>query len=133
MSEEYNQNGQAPENGSLKQEWKGVGKGLGETFSGLGNSLVRTAKVGLNAADDWASGNENTNREEEKQAMKDGWKDFGHSFVDTAEDFGKASVKSVKRGVDSVDDVTDSPKPSENTSSNYAESNSSENNGSSSL
>ena len=31
---------------SLSGEWKSVGKGLGKTFSGLGKTLIKTAKVG---------------------------------------------------------------------------------------
>ena len=41
--------------------------------------------------------------------MKEGWKEFGRDFVNTAEDLGKASVKSVKKGVDSVDSETEEP------------------------
>ena len=103
MGDENNTNNQNEE--CLRDNWADVGKGLGRTFSGLGRSLVQTAKVGVNAASDWADGKEVDNSSEKAQ-MKEGWKNFGHSFVDTAEDFGKASVKSVKKGVDKVDDAT---------------------------
>lgn len=103
MADENNTNNQNEE--CLRSEWKSFGQGMGRTFSGLGKSLVQTAKVGVNAASDWADGKEVDNTAE-KQQMKEGWKNFGHSFVDTAEDFGKASVKTVKKGVDKVDDAT---------------------------
>ncbi len=89
----------------LRDDWADFGKGMGNTFSGLGKSLVQTAKVGLNAASDWIDGNKVDNTAE-KQQVKEGWKNFGHSFVDTAEDFGKASVRTVKKGVDKVDNAT---------------------------
>lgn len=89
----------------LRDDWADFGKGMGNTFSGLGKSLVQTAKVGLNAASDWVDGNKVDNTAE-KQQVKEGWKNFGHSFVDTAEDFGKASVRTVKKGVDKVDNAT---------------------------
>jgi len=88
----------------LRDDWADFGKGMGNTFSGLGKSLVQTAKVGLNAASDWVDGNKVDNTAE-KQQVKEGWKNFGHSFVDTAEDFGKASVRTVKKGVDKVDNA----------------------------
>lgn len=88
----------------LRDDWADFGKGMGNTFSGLGKSLVQTAKVGLNAASDWVDGNKVDNTAE-KQQVKESWKNFGHSFVDTAEDFGKASVRTVKKGVDKVDNA----------------------------
>ncbi len=88
----------------LRDDWADFGKGMGNTFSGLGKSLVQTAKVGLNAASDWVDGNKVDNTAE-KQQVKEGWKNFGHSFVDTAEDFGKASIRTVKKGVDKVDNA----------------------------
>lgn len=88
----------------LRDDWADFGKGMGKTFAGLGKSLVQTAKVGVNAASDWVDGNKVDNTAE-KQQVKEGWKNFGHSFVDTAEDFGKASIRTVKKGVDKVDNA----------------------------
>ena len=105
MGNENNTNnaGGAAGDESLKENWKGVGKGLGKTFSGLGKTLIKTAKVGLDKADDWAEGKED-DRSEATQSMKDGWKEFGHNFVDTAEDLGKTSIKSAKKGADKVEE-----------------------------
>jgi len=85
---------------NLKNDWKVVGKGLGKTFSGLGKTLVKTAKVGIEKADDWAEGRENTDHSEEVKSMKEGWNAFGNNFVDSATDLGKTTVKTVKQGVD---------------------------------
>lgn len=40
---------------STKQEWKETGKDLGHAFKGLGKTLVRTVKTGVDAATDWAA------------------------------------------------------------------------------
>lgn len=113
MSDENNNNnnnGQNPQDENLKSEWKDVGRGLGKTFSGLGKTLVKTAKVGLEKADDWAEGRENVDHSAETQSMKEGWKTFGNNFVDSASDLGKTTVKSVKQGVDACSD--DNPQSS---------------------
>jgi len=112
-----NASGGAAENSAaasdgLKGEWKDVGKGLGVTFAGLGKTLVKTAKVGLEKADDWAEGREGVDHSAETASMKEGWKTFGNNFVDSAQDLGKTTVKSVKAGVDACSD--DTPKPEDN-------------------
>ena len=95
-------NGAAGSDSGLKEEWKGVGKGLGKTFSGLGKTLIRTGKLGLEKADDWAEGREGVDHSADTAAMKEGWTNFGNDFVDSAKGVGKTTVKSVKTGVDSV-------------------------------
>jgi hypothetical protein len=97
MSESNNNN-----NECLRDDWKDVGKGMGKTFAGLGKTLVKTAKIGATKIDDWAE-DKDTDTSAQKASMKEGWKEFGRDFVNTAEDLGKASVKSVKKGVDAVD------------------------------
>lgn len=97
-------------NESLRDNWKDVGKGMGKTFAGLGKTLVKTAKVGANKIDDWAEDRE-TDNSAQKASMKEGWKEFGRDFVSTAEDLGKASVKSVKKGVDAVDNESEGSEP----------------------
>lgn len=39
---------------ALKDSWKETGKGLGHAFTGLGKTLVKTAKYAVNKAEDWA-------------------------------------------------------------------------------
>lgn len=41
---------------SQRDDWKDTGKGLGSAFKGLGKSIVRTAKTGVDKAVDWAEG-----------------------------------------------------------------------------
>ena len=43
---------------SLRDEWKKTGKDLGHAFQGLGKSIVRSVKTGVDKADDWASSDE---------------------------------------------------------------------------
>ena len=40
---------------NVKQEWKKAGSDLGHAFAGLGKMLIRTAKVGMEKADEWAN------------------------------------------------------------------------------
>ena len=104
---EYNYAGNSAQGGAsgdLKGEWKGVGRGLGKTFTGLGKTLVKTAKVGIEKADDWAEGREGVDHSAETASMKEGWKNFGNDFVDSAQDLGKTTVRSVKAGVDACSD-----------------------------
>ncbi|MCR4814211.1 MAG: hypothetical protein K5879_05230 [Lachnospiraceae bacterium] len=96
-----NENTSAEES-SLYGEWKTVGKGLGKTFSGLGKTLIKTAKIGIEKADDWAEDRERVDRSAEVEDMKAGWKTFGGDFVDSAQDVGKTTVKSVKAGAQAV-------------------------------
>ena len=40
---------------SLKETWKETGVGLGHAFRDLGKAVVKTAKTGVDKADEWAS------------------------------------------------------------------------------
>ncbi len=39
---------------TLKDNWKETGKELGHAFSGLGKTLIKTAKTAVNKAENWA-------------------------------------------------------------------------------
>ena len=124
MSEENNSTQSNTQNSgtdNLKSEWRDVGRGLGKTFSGLGKTLVKTAKIGLEKADDWAEGREGVDHSVETQAMKEGWTAFGNNFVDSATDLGKTTVKSVKQGVDAC--TNDSTSSDSQNSGNTTEKN----------
>lgn len=43
----------------LKNSWKETGKGLGQAFAGLGKSIVKSAKAGIDKADQWADRDKN--------------------------------------------------------------------------
>ena len=40
---------------ALRDEWKQTGKDLGHAFEGLGKTVVRTLRVGVDKADEWAN------------------------------------------------------------------------------
>ena len=37
-----------------KQDWKNTGKGFANAFKGLGKTIVKTVKTGVDKADQWA-------------------------------------------------------------------------------
>ena len=41
---------------ATKQDWKETGRDLGHAFKGLGKTLIRTAKTGVDKVSDWADG-----------------------------------------------------------------------------
>lgn len=43
---------------SIKDDWKKTGSQLGHAFAGLGKMLIKTAKTGVEKADEWANGEE---------------------------------------------------------------------------
>lgn len=96
-----------------KAEWKKTGKELGGAFSGLAKSLIRTAKTGVDKANDWAESDANQPQvqeaqQEEQTVFNDGtWrktgKDLGHAF----KDLGKTLVGTGGEVVDKVDDAFD--------------------------
>ena len=89
---------------SLKDNWKEAGKGLGKSFAGLGKSIVKSAKVGVDAALDETPAEE---REPKETGLKEAWSDVGHSFGDTGKSLGKAFAGTAKKVVDAVDDEID--------------------------
>lgn len=50
---------------ATKQDWKDTGRELGHAFKGLGKTLIRTAKTGVDKVSDWADGKDDN----EKQAV----------------------------------------------------------------
>lgn len=54
---------------SLKDSWKSTGTELGHAFKDLGKTLVKTATVAVNKADEWANGDEkkDASNEEKKE------------------------------------------------------------------
>lgn len=40
---------------SLKENWKSTGSQLGHAFMDLGKTLIKTAKTGIQKADEWAN------------------------------------------------------------------------------
>ena len=65
--------------GDLRENWKETGVGLGHAFKNLGKSIVKSVKVGVVKADEWANGEDN----EKAEAAENGTKDDGASAQDT--------------------------------------------------
>lgn len=55
---------------SLKSSWKDTGKDLGHAFSGLGKTIIKSAKHVVNKADDWAEGDDKNTAEAAAQNEK---------------------------------------------------------------
>ena len=81
---------------SLKDEWKNTGKGIGKSFAGLGKSIVKSAKVGIDAVLD-----EKPAEGEEKKptGLKESWSEVGHSFGETGKSLGRAAKGTARRAV----------------------------------
>lgn len=47
-------------NDNLKDTWKQTGTGLGHAFRDLGKSIVKSVRVGMDKADEWAEGEDQT-------------------------------------------------------------------------
>ena len=90
---------------SLKDNWKDAGKGIGKSFAGLGKTIVKSVKVGVDNAD------EDSVPQEEKQDLKKSWSEVGHSFGSAGKSLGKAAAGTAKKVVDKIDEAAeDEPK-----------------------
>lgn len=56
---------------ALRDDWKKTGKGLGTAFQGLGKSLVKTVKHGVDKADEWANGDDENSEAKKDENKKD--------------------------------------------------------------
>lgn len=80
---------------ALKDQWKDTGKGLGSAFKGLGKSIVRSVKTGVDKVDDTA---------EDENVFNDGsWRQTGKELGGAFKNLGKSVVKSAKTGLDKID------------------------------
>lgn len=52
-----------------KQDWKNTGKGFANAFKGLGKTLVKTVKTGVDKADEWAERDDARQAAEVKEAV----------------------------------------------------------------
>ena len=86
---------------SLKDKWKRFGKGMGKSFSGLGKSIVKSAKVGM----DKLSEDEPAEKKEgqEQKPLSENWKEVGKSFGETGVAFGAAVTGTAKKVADDLD------------------------------
>lgn len=56
--------------GDLRENWKETGVGLGHAFKNLGKSIVKSVKVGVVKADEWANGEDNEKAEDAANETK---------------------------------------------------------------
>ena len=56
---------------ALKDEWKQTGKGLGHAFRDLGKSIIKSAKYGVDKAEEWAEEGESARPAAEPAAAPD--------------------------------------------------------------
>lgn len=83
---------------SLRDDWKNTGKSLGGAFGGLGKNIVRSAKAGINRAD-----NDGT-EENKSDVFNDGsWRQTGKDLGGAFAGLGKSIIRSAKTGIDKVD------------------------------
>ena len=72
-----------------KEEWKSTGKELGGAFTGLAKSLIRTAKAGIDKAEEWAE--EDTKKAPEQNAAEPESTVFNDgTWRETGKELGKA-------------------------------------------
>ena len=96
---------------SLGEKWKDAGKGMGESFSGLGKSIIKSAKVGVDNLAGEAPVDENG--EKIDSGLKENWKTVGKSFKKTGSSLGKAFAGTAKKVVDEVDEAVNDDSPKE--------------------
>ena len=96
---------------SLKDDWKDTGKGIGKTFAGLGKSIAKSVKVGLDAATDETPVDENG--KPLPNGLRESWTEVGHSFGTTGKSLGRAAAGTAKKVIDKVDEAADGPKGGE--------------------
>ncbi|MBQ7173162.1 MAG: hypothetical protein IJR88_03510 [Clostridia bacterium] len=88
---------------SLKDDWKNTGKGIGKSFAGLGKAIVKSAKVGVDAVYDKASGETKDPNEPKETGLRQSWSEVGHSFGSAGKSLGKAAAGTAKKVTDSLD------------------------------
>ena len=92
-----------------KQEWKNTGKELGGAFTGLAKSLIRSAKVGIDKAEEWAEedGKEPKQQAEtqESNVFNDGtWRETGKELGKAFTSLGKTIVGTGEEAVEKAEE-----------------------------
>ena len=90
----------------LKDNWKETGKGLGKAFAGLGKTLIKTAKVGVDKAEEWAENKDPSESEvPEVNVTNDGtWRETGKQLGDALTDLGRTLITTAKVGADKAEE-----------------------------
>lgn len=90
-----------------KEEWKNTGKELGGAFTGLAKSLIRSAKAGIDKAEEWAEddGKQPEPQEPESNVFNDGtWRETGKNLGKAFMGLGKTIVGTGEEVVEKAED-----------------------------
>ncbi len=72
-----------------KEEWKNTGKELGDAFQDLAKSVIRSAKAGIDKAEEWAEGEET----ESSNVFNDGtWRETGKTIGHAMKSLGQSII-----------------------------------------
>lgn len=103
-----------------KEEWKSTGKELGGAFTGLAKSLIRSAKAGIDKAEEWAE--EDTKKEaqqtkaqgaetqaQESNVFNDGtWRETGKGLGKAFTSLGKTIIGTGAEAVEKAEEWAES-------------------------
>lgn len=92
-----------------REEWKNTGKELGGAFEGLAKSLIRSAKTGIDKAEEWAERDENAPQqpagEPERNVFNDGtWRETGKNLGQALKGLGKTLVNTGSEGAQKAEE-----------------------------
>nr|AHF25914.1 hypothetical protein [uncultured bacterium Contigcl_1539] len=94
-----------------KEEWKSTGKELGGAFTGLAKSLIRSAKDGIEKAEEWAEEEVKKDSEpaetqgQESNVFNDGtWRETGKELGKAFMSLGKTLVGTGEEAVEKAEE-----------------------------
>lgn len=93
-----------------KEEWKNTGKELGGAFTGLAKSLIRSAKTGLDKAEEWAEDDGKKSQQQEAQepesnVFNDGtWRKTGKNLGKAFMGLGKTLINTGGEAAEKVEE-----------------------------
>lgn len=93
-----------------KENWKKTGKELGGAFEGLAKTLIRSAKVGVDKAEEWAENDGNAPQTDQSAAapesnvFNDGtWRETGKDLGQAFLGFGKTLLNTGVEGIEQAE------------------------------
>ena len=98
-----------------KENWKKTGKELGGAFEGLAKTMIRSAKTGVEKAEEWAEKDEKapqqSPQERESNVFNDGsWRETGKDIGHALKDLGKTLVNTGSEAVDKAEEWAENDK-----------------------
>jgi len=107
-----------------KEEWKNTGKEMGDAFMDLAKSVIRSAKVGIEKAEEWAEPDEKAEPQPEgSNVFNDGtWRETGKSLGSALKSFSATLMSTIEEGAGRAEEWADESKSkAEETVSSAAE------------